>query len=122
MAEGYVYASGKLGVVVVTPGPGATNIITPIADAYADGTPMIVFSGQVTTAAIGGDAFQEADVISISRACHTYGLDNLPLSFGDEVAVLYLAHKRTRTYRITKVSRTRCCTDTARMAAGNACV
>ncbi|EPE09030.1 acetolactate synthase [Ophiostoma piceae UAMH 11346] len=69
MAEGYARASGKPGVVVVTSGPGATNVITPMADAYADGTPMVVFSGQVTTAAIGSDAFQEADVIGISRAC-----------------------------------------------------
>ncbi|CAK7275271.1 Acetolactate synthase, mitochondrial [Sporothrix epigloea] len=69
MAEGYARASGKPGVVVVTSGPGATNVITPMADAFADGTPMVVFSGQVTTAAIGSDAFQEADVIGISRAC-----------------------------------------------------
>ncbi|OAA64368.1 Acetolactate synthase, large subunit, biosynthetic [Niveomyces insectorum RCEF 264] len=69
MAEGYARASGKPGVVVVTSGPGATNVITPIADAFADGTPMVVFSGQVTTTAIGSDAFQEADVIGISRAC-----------------------------------------------------
>jgi acetolactate synthase-1/2/3 large subunit len=54
---------------LVTSGPGATNVITPMADAMADGTPMVVFSGQVPTTAIGSDAFQEADVIGISRAC-----------------------------------------------------
>lgn len=69
MAEGYARASGKPGVVVVTSGPGATNVITPMADAFSDGTPMVVFTGQVPTTAIGSDSFQEADVIGISRAC-----------------------------------------------------
>ncbi|KAJ5204647.1 Acetolactate synthase [Penicillium cinerascens] len=69
MAEGYARVSGKPGVVVVTSGPGATNVITPMADALADGTPMVVFTGQVATGAIGSDAFQEADIIGISRGC-----------------------------------------------------
>ena len=69
MAEGYARASGKPGVVLVTSGPGATNVITPMQDALSDGTPLIVFCGQVPTTAIGTDAFQEADVIGISRAC-----------------------------------------------------
>ena len=69
MAEGYARASGKPGVVLVTSGPGATNVVTPMADALADGTPMVVFTGQVVTSAIGSDAFQEADVVGISRAC-----------------------------------------------------
>lgn len=69
MAEGYARASGKPGVVLVTSGPGATNVITPIQDALLDGIPLIVFTGQVPTSAIGSDAFQEADVIGISRAC-----------------------------------------------------
>lgn len=69
MAEGYARASGKPGVVLVTSGPGATNVITPMQDAMSDGTPMVVFCGQVPTTAIGTDAFQEADVIGISRAC-----------------------------------------------------
>lgn len=69
MAEGYARVTGKPGIVLVTSGPGATNVITPMADALADGTPMIVFTGQVVTSAIGSDAFQEADVIGISRAC-----------------------------------------------------
>lgn len=69
MAEGYARASGKPGVVLVTSGPGATNVITPIQDAMSDGIPLIVFTGQVVTGAIGSDAFQEADVIGISRAC-----------------------------------------------------
>jgi len=69
MAEGYARASGKVGVVLVTSGPGATNTVTPLADAMMDGTPIIVFSGQVPTFAIGSDAFQEADVTGITRSC-----------------------------------------------------
>ena len=69
MAEGYARACGKPGVVLVTSGPGATNVVTPMQDALSDGTPMVVFTGQVVTTAIGSDAFQEADVIGISRAC-----------------------------------------------------
>lgn len=69
MAEGYARASGKPGVVLVTSGPGATNVVTPMQDALMDGTPMVVFCGQVVTAAIGSDAFQEADMVGISRAC-----------------------------------------------------
>jgi acetolactate synthase I/II/III large subunit len=69
MAEGYARASGLPGVVLVTSGPGATNVVTPMQDALSDGTPMVVFCGQVPTTAIGTDAFQEADVVGISRAC-----------------------------------------------------
>jgi acetolactate synthase-1/2/3 large subunit len=69
MAEGYARASGKPGVVLVTSGPGATNVVTPMQDAMSDGTPLVVFCGQVVTTAIGSDAFQEADVVGISRAC-----------------------------------------------------
>lgn len=69
MAEGYARASGKPGVVLVTSGPGATNVVTPMQDALSDGTPLVVFCGQVVTAAIGSDAFQEADVVGISRSC-----------------------------------------------------
>ncbi|KAL1635354.1 Acetolactate synthase, mitochondrial [Neofusicoccum ribis] len=69
MAEGYSRASGKPGVVLVTSGPGATNVVTPMQDALMDGTPLVVFCGQVVTSAIGSDAFQEADMLGISRAC-----------------------------------------------------
>ncbi|MFW6060825.1 MAG: biosynthetic-type acetolactate synthase large subunit [Phycisphaeraceae bacterium] len=69
MAEGYARATGKVGVVLVTSGPGATNTVTPLQDALMDGTPMIVFSGQVATGTIGTDAFQEADVTGITRPC-----------------------------------------------------
>ncbi|KAJ3481536.1 hypothetical protein NLJ89_g12203 [Agrocybe chaxingu] len=63
MAEGYARVSGLPGVVLVTSGPGATNVITPMQDALSDGIPLVVFSGQVATSAIGSDAFQEADIV-----------------------------------------------------------
>ena len=69
MAEGYARATGKPGVCVVTSGPGATNMVTPLQDALMDGTPLIVFTGQVPTVAMGSDAFQEADIIGITRPC-----------------------------------------------------
>jgi acetolactate synthase-1/2/3 large subunit len=74
MAEGYARVSGRPGVVLVTSGPGATNTVTGIADAYMDSTPIVVISGQVPTSMIGNDAFQEADVTGITRPCtkHNY--------------------------------------------------
>lgn len=69
MAQGYARVTGKPGVVLVTSGPGATNMITPMQDALMDGTPMVVLTGQVPTTAVGTDAFQEADVIGITRSC-----------------------------------------------------
>jgi len=68
-ADGYARASGKPGVVLVTSGPGATNTVTGIATAYMDSIPMVIFSGQVPTALIGNDAFQEADIVGITRPC-----------------------------------------------------
>lgn len=67
MAEGYAKATGKVGVVLVTSGPGATNTVTGIADAYMDSVPIVVFSGQVPSHLIGNDAFQEADIVGITR-------------------------------------------------------
>ncbi len=73
-AEGYARSTGKPGVVLVTSGPGATNAVTGIADAYMDSIPMVVITGQVATGLIGTDAFQEADTIGITRHCtkHNY--------------------------------------------------
>lgn len=65
-AEGYAKASGKPGVVLVTSGPGATNVITGIADAMSDSVPLIVFTGQVASSGIGKDAFQEADILGLT--------------------------------------------------------
>ncbi|KAE9052342.1 Acetolactate synthase [Phytophthora rubi] len=69
MAQGYARATGKPGVVLVTSGPGATNTVTPLQDALMDGTPIVVFSGQVATQVLGTDAFQEADILGITRPC-----------------------------------------------------
>ena len=66
-AEGYARVSGKVGVVLVTSGPGATNTVTGIADAYMDSIPLVVFTGQVPSHLIGNDAFQEADIVGITR-------------------------------------------------------
>ena len=73
-AEGYARVTGKAGVALVTSGPGATNAITGIANAYYDGYPLVVFTGQVGSNQIGNDAFQEADIIGITRPCckHNY--------------------------------------------------
>ena len=67
MADGYARATGKPGVVLVTSGPGATNAVTGLATAYMDSTPIVVISGQVPTSQIGTDAFQETDMIGVSR-------------------------------------------------------
>lgn len=69
MAEGYARVTAKPGVVLVTSGPGATNVVTAMQDALMDGVPLVVFTGQVPTTSIGTDSFQEADVIGISRPC-----------------------------------------------------
>ena len=68
-AEGFAKSSEKPGVVLVTSGPGATNAITGIADAYMDSVPIVIFTGQVRTALIGNDAFQEVDTVGITRPC-----------------------------------------------------
>ncbi len=71
-ADGYARASGKPGVVLVTSGPGATNTVTGIATASMDSVPLVVMSGQVPTMLIGNDAFQEADIVGITRPCTKY--------------------------------------------------
>src|ERR1051325_307017 len=74
MAEGYARASGRVGVALVTSGPGATNAVTGIANAYMDSTPIVVITGQVPIPLIGTDAFQEVDTVGITRPCvkHNY--------------------------------------------------
>jgi acetolactate synthase-1/2/3 large subunit len=69
MASGYARASGKVGVAIVTSGPGATNMVTPVRDSTADSIPLVVICGQVATQAIGSDAFQEAPISNIMSAC-----------------------------------------------------
>jgi acetolactate synthase, large subunit (EC 2.2.1.6) len=79
MADGYARASGKVGVCLVTSGPGATNTVTGITTAYMDSIPIIVFTGQVPTNLVGNDAFQEADTIGITRSCtkHNFLIKNV---------------------------------------------
>src|ERR1044072_5893208 len=74
MAEGYARSTGRVGVVVVTSGPGATNAVTGLTDALMDSVPIICLTGQVPTHLIGNDAFQEADTTGITRPCtkHNY--------------------------------------------------
>jgi acetolactate synthase-1/2/3 large subunit len=78
-ADGYARATGKVGVVIVTSGPGATNTVTGIATAFMDSIPIVVMTGQVPTLLIGNDAFQEADIIGITRPCtkHNYLVKDL---------------------------------------------
>ena len=78
-AEGYARTTGKVGVAITTSGPGATNAITGIANAYLDGYPIVVITGQVSSDLIGNDAFQEADIVGITRSCckHNYLVKDL---------------------------------------------
>src|ERR1700753_510549 len=73
-AEGYARSTGKVGVVLVTSGPGATNAVTGLTDALMDSIPLVCLTGQVLTHLIGNDAFQEADTVGITRPCtkHNY--------------------------------------------------
>jgi len=78
-AEGYARSTGKVGVVLVTSGPGATNAVTGLADALMDSIPVVCLTGQVPTHLIGNDAFQEADTVGITRPCtkHNYLVKNI---------------------------------------------
>src|SRR5712691_402156 len=97
MAEGYARASGRVGVALVTSGPGATNAVTGIANAYLDSTPIVVITGQVPTALIGTDAFQEVDTVGITRSCvkHNY----LVRDVRDLAAIVHEAFHLARTGR-----------------------
>ena len=70
MAEGYAHVTGRPGVAMVTSGPAATNLVTPLMDAFMDSIPMVGITGQVPTPAIGTDAFQECDTVGITRSRH----------------------------------------------------
>ena len=79
MADGFARSTGKVGVCLATSGPGATNLVTGIATAYMDSIPMVAITGQVRTAAIGKDAFQEADITGITMPItkHNYLVKNI---------------------------------------------
>jgi len=89
-AEGYAYSSGKVGVCMATSGPGATNLVTPIADAYMDSVPMVAITGQVQSASIGTDAFQEADISGITMPItkHNFLITN-PLEIPRAIAAAF---------------------------------
>ena len=97
MAEGYARATGKVGVVLVTSGPGVTNVVTPLTDALMDSVPIVVLSAQVSTTLIGSDAFQECDTVGITRSCtkHNY----LVKSVADLPRVLHEAFHIARSGR-----------------------
>ena len=85
MAEGYAHVTGRPGVAIVTSGPAATNLVTPLMDAYMDSIPMVAITGQVGTAAIGTDAFQECDTVGITRSCTKHNelvmsADDIPMA------------------------------------------
>ena len=85
MAEGYAHVTGRPGVAMVTSGPAATNLVTPLCDAYMDSIPMVAITGQVSTTAIGTDAFQECDTVGITRSITKHNelvmsADDLPLA------------------------------------------
>ncbi|MBL6857587.1 MAG: acetolactate synthase 3 large subunit [Pelagibacteraceae bacterium] len=88
-AEGYARSSGKPGVVLVTSGPGATNVVTALADAYMDSIPLVCISGQVPTHLIGTDAFQECDTTGITRPCTKYNW--LVKDINDLAKILHIA-------------------------------
>ncbi|HSO67497.1 MAG TPA: biosynthetic-type acetolactate synthase large subunit [Desulfatirhabdiaceae bacterium] len=96
-ADGYARASGKVGVCLVTSGPGATNTVTGIASAFMDSIPIVVITGQVPTHLIGNDAFQEVDIVGITRPCtkHNY----LVKSIGDLTRILREAFMIARSGR-----------------------
>ncbi|KAL6079988.1 Acetolactate synthase, mitochondrial [Balamuthia mandrillaris] len=92
MAQGYARATGKPGVIVVTSGPGATNLVTALQDALCDGTPLVAFTGQVATGVLGTDGFQEADIVSITKPCTKWNvmvkkLEDLPTAIEEAFKV-----------------------------------
>ena len=92
-AEGYARSTGKTGVVLVTSGPGATNTVTGLTDAMMDSVPVVCISGQVPTHMIGNDAFQEADIVGITRPCtkHNYLVKDVNLLAGSIHSAFYIA-------------------------------
>ena len=96
-AEGYARSSGKPGVVLVTSGPGATNVVTALADAFMDSIPLVCISGQVPTHLIGTDAFQECDTTGITRPCTKYNW--LVKDVNDLAKILHMAFEIATTGR-----------------------
>ena len=95
-AEGYARSTGKAGVVLVTSGPGATNVVTPLHDALMDSIPMVCITGQVPTTLIGSDAFQECDTVGITRPCtkHNWLVKDVNDLAATMHEAFYVAHDR----------------------------
>ncbi len=95
-AEGYARSTGKVGVVLVTSGPGATNAVTGLTDALMDSIPIVCLTGQVPTHLIGNDAFQEADTTGITRPCtkHNYLVKSVEDLSRKVHEAFYVAHER----------------------------
>ncbi len=89
-ADGYARASGKPGVVLVTSGPGATNAVTGIATAYMDSIPMVVLCGQVASHLIGEDAFQETDIVGVTRPIVKHSFNSASFEIPEVLKSLYL--------------------------------
>jgi len=99
-ADGYARTTGKVGVCLVTSGPGATNTVTGIATANMDSIPLVVFTGQVPTSLIGNDAFQECDITGITRPCtkHNFLVRNIEeLAFNHQRSFPYCSFRPTGT-------------------------
>ncbi|MFT6259106.1 MAG: acetolactate synthase-1/2/3 large subunit, partial [Rickettsiales bacterium] len=96
-AEGYARSTGKVGTIIVTSGPGATNTITGLTDAFLDSIPLVCISGQVATPVIGTDGFQEADVTGLTRPCTKY---NYLVKNSDDLG--YIIHEA---YHIARTGR-----------------
>ena len=99
-ADGYARASGRVGVCIGTSGPGATNLVTGIATAYMDSSPIVAIAGQVPTGLIGNDAFQEVDTIGMTMPItkHNFqAMDSPRNSRNNEICILHSRNRKTRT-------------------------
>ena len=99
MAEGYAHVTGRPGVALVTSGPAATNLVTPLMDAYMDSIPMVAITGQVPTKAIGSDAFQECDTVGITRSATKHNelvMTRRGAADGDPPGVPHRHHRAAR--------------------------
>ena len=95
-ADAYARSTGKTGVCLVTSGPGATNLVTGLATAYYDSVPLVCFTGQVSRHLIGNDAFQEVDIIGITRSITKYGVTVRPRTY-HERSILYCKNRKAGT-------------------------
>ena len=114
-AEGYARSTGKVGVVLVTSGPGATNAVTGLTDALMDSVPIVCLTGQVPTHLIGNDAFQEADTTGITRPCtkHNYLVKDVERSGARHARGVLCRAQRPARARSSSICRRTCCSRSA---------